>query len=72
MPVALPRHWRLPLLWLLIIAALAAGIGLRHLELGRNVAMYRSSIATRPSGRLAGPTVVSMRPLKAAEAIRAI
>ncbi|PBD28333.1 hypothetical protein CLM86_06850 [Pseudomonas aeruginosa] len=53
-------------------ALLDAGIGLRHLELGRNVAMYRSSIATRPSGRLAGPTVVSMRPLKAAEAIRAI
>lgn len=53
-------------------ALLDAGIGLRHLELGRNVAMYRSSIATRPSGRLAGPMVVSMRPLKAAEAIRAI
>lgn len=53
-------------------ALLDAGIGLRHLELGRNVTMYRSSIATRPSGRLAGPTVVSMRPLKAAEAIRAI
>ncbi len=53
-------------------ALLDAGIGLRHLEQGRNVAMYRSSIATRPSGRLAGPTVVSMRPLKAAEAIRAI
>ena len=30
MPVALPRRWRLPLLWLLIIAALAAGIGLRQ------------------------------------------
>lgn len=29
-PVALPRRWRLPLLWLLIIAALAAGIGLRQ------------------------------------------
>lgn len=53
-------------------ALLDAGIGLRHLELGRNVAMYRTAIATRPSGRLAGPTVVSMRPLKAAEAIRAI
>lgn len=30
MPVALPRRWHLPLLWLLIIAALAAGIGLRQ------------------------------------------
>nr|WP_194433845.1 glycosyltransferase family 39 protein [Stenotrophomonas maltophilia] len=29
-PVVLPRRWRLPLLWLLIVAALAAGIGLRQ------------------------------------------
>jgi uncharacterized protein YcsI (UPF0317 family) len=34
--------------------------------------MYRTDIATRPAGRLEGPLVVSMRPFRAADAIRAI
>jgi 4-amino-4-deoxy-L-arabinose transferase-like glycosyltransferase len=29
-PVALPRRWHLPLLWLLIVMALAAGLGMRQ------------------------------------------
>jgi uncharacterized protein YcsI (UPF0317 family) len=49
-----------------------AGIVLRHQTLGLNVAMYRTNIATRSAGRFAGPLVVSMRPLKAADAIRAV
>ncbi len=53
-------------------ALLAEGIRLRHVEQGRNVAMYRTDIATAPAGRFAGPLVVSMRPLVAADAIRAI
>lgn len=53
-------------------ALLAAGIPLRHVEEGRNVAMYRSNIPTRAAGPFHGPMVVSMRPLKAADAIRAI
>lgn len=48
------------------------GIRLRHVEAGRNVAMYRTSIDTVPAGRFAGPLVVSMRPLSAADAIRAV
>ncbi len=51
---------------------IAAGIPLRHVALGRNVAMYRTSIATRPSGPFHGPLVVSMRPMKAADAIKAV
>lgn len=47
------------------------GVPLRHVEQGRNVAMYRTAIATVPAGRFAGPMVVSMRPLKAADAQRA-
>ena len=47
------------------------GIALRHIEQGRNVAMYRTHLANTPSGRLAGHMVVSMRPLKAADAVRA-
>ena len=53
-------------------ALLQAGIPLRHIAQNRNVAMYRSSIATVPAGVFSGPMVVSMRPLKAADAIRAI
>ena len=41
-----------------------AGVPLRHLQQGRNVAMYRTNIACTPAGRFAGEMVVSMRPIK--------
>ena len=50
----------------------AEGIGIRHVEQGCNVPMYRSSIATQPAGAFGGPMVVSMRPMVAADAIRAV
>jgi uncharacterized protein YcsI (UPF0317 family) len=53
-------------------ALLADGIPLRHIEQGRNVAMYRTNIATEAAGRFSGPMVVSMRPMSAAHAIRAV
>ena len=53
-------------------ALLAAGIDIRHISAGSNVPMYRTSIPTVPAGRFSGPLVVSMRPMKAADAIRAI
>ena len=53
-------------------ALTAAGIPLKHLAMGTNVAMYRTSIACEPAGPFAGPLVVSMRPLSAADADRAI
>ena len=53
-------------------ALLAEGIALRHVTQGRNVAMFRTSIATTPAGAFHGPMVVSMRPLRAADAIRAV
>lgn len=53
-------------------ALMDAGILLRHVRQGKNVAMYRSNIATQAAGPFSGPTVVSMRPLKAADAIRAV
>ncbi|SHE66875.1 Uncharacterized protein YcsI, UPF0317 family [Streptoalloteichus hindustanus] len=46
-------------------ALLAAGVPVRHVELGRNVPMYRTSLACRPAGALHGPLVVSMRPVPA-------
>jgi uncharacterized protein YcsI (UPF0317 family) len=48
------------------------GIRLRHVDQGRNVAMFRTSIATDPAGPFAGPLVVTMRPLAPAAAIRAV
>jgi uncharacterized protein YcsI (UPF0317 family) len=53
-------------------ALMAEGIALRHIALGRNVPMYRTSIATAAAGPFHGPMVVSMRPLKPADAIRAV
>jgi uncharacterized protein YcsI (UPF0317 family) len=53
-------------------ALIADGVPVRHIAEGRNVPMYRTNIPTRPAGPFHGPLVVSMRPLKAADAIRAI
>nr|WP_233191312.1 putative hydro-lyase [Sporosarcina sp. P20a] len=51
---------------------LAGGIPIRHIEEKRNVPMYKTNIACTTSGIFEGPTVVSMRPMKAQDAIRAI
>ena len=48
------------------------GVPLRHVELGRNVAMYRTNVATTPAGPFHGAMVMSMRPLRAADAARAV
>ena len=53
-------------------ALLDAGLPLRHVSEGKNVAMYRTNIATEPAGPFHGPMVVSMRPMLASAAIRAI
>ncbi len=44
-------------------ALVAAGIPVRHQARGRNVPMYRTSIACQPAGPFRGPMVVSMRPI---------
>jgi len=48
-----------------------AGLELRHIEEGRNVPMYQTSHPTQPVGPFAGPLVVSMRPLSAAQVAHA-
>jgi uncharacterized protein YcsI (UPF0317 family) len=53
-------------------ALIADGISLRYVTAGKNVAMYRTNLETVPAGPFKGPMVVSMRPLKPADAIRAI
>lgn len=53
-------------------ALLAAGIEVRHIARGCNVPMYRTSIETATAGPFHGPMVVSMRPMRPADAIRAV
>ncbi|PIC62942.1 DUF1445 domain-containing protein [Sporosarcina sp. P13] len=48
------------------------GIPIRHIEENRNVPMYKTDIACNQAGIFQGPTVVSMRPMTAQDAIRAI
>jgi uncharacterized protein YcsI (UPF0317 family) len=43
---------------------LNADIPLRHVKAGKNVAMYKTNIATESAGPFSGPLVVSMRPIK--------
>ena len=52
-------------------ALVDAGIPLRHLQQGRNVAMYRTTVPTVPAGPFGGPLVVSMRPIATADVGRA-
>ncbi len=49
-----------------------AGIDVRHVSEGCNVPMYRTSITCEKAGRFWGDMVVSMRPMMAKDAIRAI
>ena len=78
-PTDIRRLWRDDLVTFVIgcsfsfeQALLDAGLSLRHIDQNRNVAMYRTNIQTEAAGPFHGPMVVSMRPLKAAAAIRAI
>jgi len=53
-------------------AVAEAGIALRHVVQGRNVAMYRTNIACVPSGPFSGEMVVSMRPIKSRDVARVV
>lgn len=53
-------------------ALLAAGLPVRHIEQGTNVPMYRTNQPCETVGRFRGNLVVSMRPFRPADAIRAV
>ncbi|MDO7642884.1 MAG: putative hydro-lyase [Reinekea forsetii] len=53
-------------------ALVRAGLSIRNIDLDRNVSMFETNIATAPSAKFFGNTVVTMRPFKPADAIRAI
>ena len=78
-PTDIMRWWRDDLVSFVIgcsftfeAALLRAGVPVRHIELGRNVPMYRTNIPCQPAGQFHGPLVVSMRPLRPADVIRAV
>jgi uncharacterized protein YcsI (UPF0317 family) len=71
-------HWRDDLVAFLLGCSFTfesplidGGIPMRHIEAGRNVSMYRSSIECVGAGIFHGPMVVSMRPIPAALVERA-
>ncbi|WP_156289584.1 putative hydro-lyase [Oceanobacillus salinisoli] len=47
------------------------GIPIRYIQENKNVSMYQTNISSEPAGIFQGPMVVSMRPMKPDEAIRA-
>lgn len=53
-------------------ALFEAGLPVRHVELGCNVPMFRTNVRCASSGKFSGPLVVSMRPMKPADAIEAV
>ena len=52
-------------------ALIEAGIPIRHIDSGCNVPMYITNIQCNPAGRLSGPMVVSMRPVKHSQVVKA-
>jgi uncharacterized protein YcsI (UPF0317 family) len=53
-------------------ALITDGLEIRNISESKNVPMYRTNIACKSAGRFTGETVVSMRPMLAKDAIRAI
>jgi uncharacterized protein YcsI (UPF0317 family) len=53
-------------------ALLANGVTVRNVEQDVNVSMFVTNIPTERSGPFGGPLVVTMRPMKAKDAIRAV
>ena len=78
-PTDIMAHWRDDLVAFVLgcsfsfeEALMADDLPIRHIERNVRVPMYRTNIACQPSGPFAGPMVVSMRPFKPADAIRAV
>ena len=78
-PYDLSKYWRDDLVAFVLgcsfsfeEALLEAGVPLRHVAEGKGVAMWRTNIDCAPAGPFKGPMVVSMRPMKPADAIRAV
>ena len=53
-------------------ALMRAGIALRHIAEGKNVAMYETNIEAVSAGIFSGPVVVSMRPIHVTKVVKSI
>jgi len=78
-PTDISAHWRDDLVAFVLgcsfsfeEALMADGLPIRHIEHKVRVPMYRTNIPCQPAGPFAGPMVVSMRPFKPVDAIRAV
>jgi uncharacterized protein YcsI (UPF0317 family) len=78
-PTDIMAHWRDDLVAFVLgcsfsfeEALMADDLPIRHIERNVRVPMYRTNIECSPAGPFAGPMVVSMRPFKPADAIRAV
>jgi uncharacterized protein YcsI (UPF0317 family) len=78
-PTDIMAHWRNDLVAFVIgcsfsfeEALMAEGLPIRHIEREVRVPMYRTNIQCQSAGPFAGPMVVSMRPFKPKDAIRAV
>jgi uncharacterized protein YcsI (UPF0317 family) len=78
-PTDIMAHWRDDLVAFVLgcsfsfeEALLAEGMSMRHIEQNVRVPMYRTNVQCQSAGPFAGPMVVSMRPFKPKDAIRAV
>ena len=78
-PTAITEYWRDDLVGFLLgcsysfeTALLNANIPLRHQDENKIVSIYTTSVQCTPAGRFSGPMVVSMRPIKHAQVVRAV
>ena len=78
-PTDITSHWRDDLVIFALgcsfsfeDALMQDGMELRHITNCTTVPMYRTNVPTTAAGPFHGPLVVSMRPLKPADAIRAV
>ncbi len=53
-------------------ALLSAGVSLRHIEENRSAPIYETNLPCTSAGRFSGPLLVSMRPIRSDQAVRAI
>ncbi|PPB50708.1 putative hydro-lyase [Arthrobacter pityocampae] len=78
-PADVSAHWRDDLVTFLFgcsftfeAALQDGGVRIAHLDQGVNVPMYRTNRQAAPAGAMAGPLVVSMRPVPAAQVADAV
>lgn len=78
-PTDITGYWRDDLVTFLIgcsftfeSALAGAGIRMAHIDQGVNVPMYATAVRCTPAGRMAGPLVVSMRPIPAGQVADAV